>query len=453
MALIPDLVVYCLKALEAIVEHAQCQDHLENNQYPAKVWQDELGSLRLWSANLGAHLRGRKSLIYRLRDDSKIEGQIVSLLTSLKEALDMISANLAPVAVTSDDSSEEEAQDDQSIWYNVIVRTIRRLYRMSMLVQKPHQSDFLRTGNIKKAMLALPLELDRIRSKYPYADDAFRQHLARAMVQRRNYLEYRYRHSASTKQSLCESLTADSDSEHSGTNASETTEYQNMDIVATTMGFSDTSFATSFVKGTHPNFPRRPRSSARGAAFECPFCYYIITAANSRSWVKHVFSDLKPYMCHIPDCATSDELYDSWHVWFEHVRAFHPSEHRQECPFCLLMFEENSHDRGWAKHVGKHFQDLAVFALRPLDEEGIPFEEDNQPTSDEQSSDPDDYDHSRVVYNPPAQKYDYVYPWNREYKVSINADKLRLGMIQRGTDWEALGQEVRRPAEWVRLML
>jgi hypothetical protein len=35
-----------------------------------RKWEDELGRLRVWAANIGAHQSGQSSLDYRLRDAS-----------------------------------------------------------------------------------------------------------------------------------------------------------------------------------------------------------------------------------------------------------------------------------------------------------------------------------------------------------------------------------------------
>ena len=36
------------------------------------AWEDELGRLRMWAANIGAHQTGQSSLDFRLRDSSYI---------------------------------------------------------------------------------------------------------------------------------------------------------------------------------------------------------------------------------------------------------------------------------------------------------------------------------------------------------------------------------------------
>ena len=48
---------------------------------------DELGRLRIWCANIGAHRTGRSSLDFRLRDASNIKRRVLSLLDDLNESL------------------------------------------------------------------------------------------------------------------------------------------------------------------------------------------------------------------------------------------------------------------------------------------------------------------------------------------------------------------------------
>ena len=81
-------IIACLKAFNAFVEDLQAL----NGKNPASfllinAWQDELGRLRIWAANVGAHQTNQSSLDYRLRDSSHIREQIVKLLDELMKRL------------------------------------------------------------------------------------------------------------------------------------------------------------------------------------------------------------------------------------------------------------------------------------------------------------------------------------------------------------------------------
>lgn len=49
--------------------------------------KDELGRLRIWAENAGAHRRGRMSLDYRLREALKVKRQVVNLLEELNNTV------------------------------------------------------------------------------------------------------------------------------------------------------------------------------------------------------------------------------------------------------------------------------------------------------------------------------------------------------------------------------
>ena len=48
---------------------------------------DQFGRFRVWAGNIGAHQHGRVSLDYRLRDASRLKGQIIKFLEDLDETL------------------------------------------------------------------------------------------------------------------------------------------------------------------------------------------------------------------------------------------------------------------------------------------------------------------------------------------------------------------------------
>lgn len=125
---------------------------------------------------------------------------------------------------------------------------------------------------------------------------------------------------------------------------------------------------------------------------------------------RHVYKDLRPYVCTFADCPRSDYLFDTRHEWFEHESLIHRREwfcnackqsypqatmfkrhletkHQesfsssklqldvvvrrgeraiepgQSCPLCE---EKNLSPRTFEKHVGRHMQQIALFVLPGL---------------------------------------------------------------------------------------
>lgn len=188
-------------------------------------------------------------------------------------------------------------------------------------------------------------------------------------------------------------------------------------------GVSQTSFATSASTPDKLRIPKLPKDAADGP-FECQFCYMIISAPNSRAWKRHVHADLQPYICLWKDCSTPHQQFQRRSHWLNHIlqhhwRSWHcslgcnqeysnresikshildvhsgavsstsldtlsslgekPRPLNQEvmCPLCHVELQSINE---YAKHVGKHLVDIALFALPS-------GEVDDEETSDKEMS-------------------------------------------------------------------
>lgn len=172
-------------------------------------------------------------------------------------------------------------------------------------------------------------------------------------------------------------------------------------------GVSQTSFATSTSTPNILRIPQLPKKASDGP-FECQFCYMIISAPNSRAWKRHVHADLQPYICLWKDCSTPHQQFQRRSHWLNHILQYHwrswycslgcshefleregirshildahseaalstsletlsslgekPRPLNQEvmCPLCHVELRSITE---YAKHVGKHLVDIALFAL------------------------------------------------------------------------------------------
>ncbi|KAF7553521.1 hypothetical protein G7Z17_g3535 [Cylindrodendrum hubeiense] len=204
------------------------------------------------------------------------------------------------------------------------------------------------------------------------------------------------------------------------------------------MGMSQTSYATSAgflaeeVDGqmqTPPpplRVPPLPSAAERGV-FECPFCYRMVSASTWAAWKRHIFGDLRPYTCLFSGCVESNKDFDRRHHWQLHVSQYHlrswfcpfkcegtfpstldlkqhmsqihlsnaPEEQldaiinlgeksaskddTNQCPLCACTMLGL---KPYVKHVGRHLEQLALYALSGFGHGDL--EEDGQ--SDEQNS-------------------------------------------------------------------
>jgi tetratricopeptide (TPR) repeat protein len=184
---------------------------------------------------------------------------------------------------------------------------------------------------------------------------------------------------------------------------------------------SQTSYASSASDTTRLRPPPLPEQGQDGDPFECPLCFRLTSVRTVSAWHKHVYRDLHPYVCTWDDCITPDITYESRHDWFSHeVHAhrtfwecidgcnisFHShsdfrrhlqlahtdwsSEDRlddmmrscertsnmdaeAECVLCQQKYPSLTQLR---RHLGKHHEELALFAL-PL------YMKDEQEESDD----------------------------------------------------------------------
>ncbi|KFZ13509.1 hypothetical protein V502_06562 [Pseudogymnoascus sp. VKM F-4520 (FW-2644)] len=174
--------------------------------------------------------------------------------------------------------------------------------------------------------------------------------------------------------------------------------------------------APKFAFPTRFGFPKIPFKY--GQPFQCPYCFTEQTVENRSAWKTHVFRDLKPYVCTFYECEML--MFRSRHEWFTHELQNHRREwasHRNcarnhlsssplkalimlseepidkfssaACPLCndwetdmvrkqailesvfpLRNRLENKDDlhskpRLFRRHLGRHMEQLALFALPP----------------------------------------------------------------------------------------
>jgi hypothetical protein len=98
------------------------------------------------------------------------------------------------------------------------------------------------------------------------------------------------------------------------------------------------------------------------------------------SFRKHVFEDLKPYICTIDKCEEPRTLYTHSAMWAEHEDS-HVVSSTAECPFCGASFQQRA--LTYFKHVSTHLQEVSLSVLpHPADEDdGFDSEESNDEDS------------------------------------------------------------------------
>lgn len=351
-------------------------------------WEDELGRLQVWTANIGAHQTNQSSLDHRLQYASHIRQRILELLEELSQTLDEVKMLIAEddfLDSTSDDSGKLDPVEELSGLHEELVSIIDCLCQMSILVRRPARHDILTDLELKDVASYGPFDIAHVQAKFPKADQRLVNNLGAAITRRRKYLNYYKRHHAKLSQGLkrLEEDGAKEDvSELSETVATELhiSAYQEGSFAGADA--SDTSYDQSLTAGEGMTIPAPPPESSNGSPFECPYCFHFITIDNSRAWLKHVLQDLQPYSCVVSDCPSQHRLYGSRREWYNHLRTAHKlykSEldafdessaqvgsklaDRLEVVICPLCTDRILPSARFERHVARHLQELALFAL------------------------------------------------------------------------------------------
>lgn len=346
------------------------------NEIPSSLWKDELDRLRTWAANIGAHQNNHLSLDYRLRNASHIRDQVLRLLDRLErkfEELQDYSIASHDSDLGSDSDSEEESQTYLQGIYSSLHEVVNCLFQLSVVIRQPAQHDRLTKIKRWDVQMWEPIDQQHIRDKYPGIHADLADRLGRAISHRRAVLRYNERHRQKLSHGLDEILDEDLTSSQassipSNTNTMEYWDNPIMSIDSDSRSINtQTSYADStFQSETKKIVPPLPSEAEGGTPYECPYCFYIISIFNHHSWARHVFRDIMAYSCVFPDCPTPYQLYATRGEWYEHLECQHlqdlNEQARSDCLFCGINI---SSTKTLKRHIARHLQELALFALPP----------------------------------------------------------------------------------------
>ena len=365
---IASLTAKCLRSFNEVIPLIRSLDQRETELLVA-AWEDELGRLRIWAANVGVDQLNQAPLDWRLRDASHIRDQILSLLENLLARLDDARDIVAedneskPEDFTDKENEDEVSLTDLNELQITIASIIKSLFLMSILVREPAQHDSRRALlSRSEGVFFEPDDYAHVRRQHPKADEAIISRLSSAITRRRIYLRYQASKALEHRHGIA-SLLADN-------NAGSTIASGTSTILARegNMGLDEEeSDSEEFDQWRECGFLiPLPKEFYTKDPFECPICCYVIkldnTRWNSKPWKSHVFEDLRPYICLKVDCSTPWKFYATRDEWFRHLKTFHPRVQQEDdtCQLCLMKFyDEDQLNR----HNAMHLEDLALSAL------------------------------------------------------------------------------------------
>ncbi|KAF8243832.1 hypothetical protein K440DRAFT_663876 [Wilcoxina mikolae CBS 423.85] len=419
--------------------------------------QEEQGRFRIWAENAGAHhdRSSPMSLDHRLREASEVKRTVINLLNALHDALNdahtIISGNIPQADQSSDSTSdcewystESESEEERKSTFSGetgkgrsteledcladITHSITCLYKFSIAIQNPAPRDRLERCSKIDVSYFERFDIEHVGQKFPNATDYLRERFGNANTKRRQLLKYHEKHHTTIVGTASQPEASEAEAvETTDTKDADQTAAAHLGVAAPTLqttvstvrehnipgitdtrsegNFSQTSYASSANNpGTiHVPLPPNSELAFNGEPFLCPYCFSITSVDGKRSWMRHVFRDIRPYICTFEDCLQSDYLFGSRHEWFDHERQMHrrqvftsraefenhltknhsnhfaPSELKivvnwaesanelpQPCPLC----SEKHFPRPLQRHLGRHMEQISLFVLPGTAEEG-----------------------------------------------------------------------------------
>ena len=415
---IASAVAHCMKSFDSIGGILDSQGNLSQLQ---SALIECRGRFKIWLGNIGAHQTGKSSLDYRLRNASYVSNSVLQLLAVLDTLIDDARLMITELPqscnstrhnpISSDtESSEDEDTDESSELEQVflnISELITSLYRLSKSIRNPTVTKRRMKASRLDISAFEKYDIEHARQKFPSAPAYLTSRLGKANSRRRAWLSYKELHAVKLRQPLDASDTL---SETTATSFQFENKFESRDEVSvddSASSMSETSYASSAGGSSTARMPSMPNEAKNEQLFECPYCHAIECVKNGHAWKKHVYSDLQPYVCTFEACSLSTETYGSRHAWFNHELQIHRrswtcKEHcskrfttedsmvthilkydlaltrsealilasvfinpigevvENKCPLCDVVTNGVSQLR---KHLGRHLEELALFAL------------------------------------------------------------------------------------------
>ena len=364
--------IRCLELFNHIKAEIDSPGYIHEDILSSTTWTDELGRLRIWAANIGAHQTGQSSLDFGLRDASHINDQILSLLADLLEILGEMTEEMSSDKtnhVLGDDQSNTDSDPNPTSeihqLYSEVVNIVDCLYQLSMIIRKPAQHNALFKIYEADTPQYEPYDLDHAWHKYAKADMAIIERLGRANTRRRHVLRYRERHHEKLAKGIGEVQGLPETKSENALSDTIATDLNTANIhfseAASNTGGSETSYANSLISGESLTVPELPHGWEDGKPVQYPYCFFFINVDGMKTWTKHIFRDLRPYICVYKDCDTPGKLYDTRTQWIKHIKeCHHIMVESLVCPLCKVSQPSSKY---FERHLARHLEELALFVL------------------------------------------------------------------------------------------
>jgi ankyrin repeat protein len=402
------------------------QPSIEDEGARYKIWAGNLGAFQ--------RLPATSSLDYRLMESPRVATQIQELLEDLRHALQKISAiasgespNRVAELTDSEDDSEDDHDEDElkkdsdgsedGVEANVdkiphqiseageLFRstkdTITGLFRLSIIIRKASPRDrFAKALAAQQEPFDDRFDIDHVSHKFPMLNikekEWLKERVGKAITQRRQYLRYARDHRdklAREPKDLWQpkdigprTTPLPALSQASKTYLTRPTSTLAPTVASTLLperiaieeedsqdNQSRTSYAVSLGEDddkSHLRLPSLAEVSKDATTFECPLCWTVQDIQRDSIWRKHVFGDLRPYICTFEECDI--KLFSGQREWFEHELSHHRAQWC--CDFCgkddfrsLKVFKDHVRSRHMQSMKNHQLDALSEASRRSID--------------------------------------------------------------------------------------
>ena len=399
---------------------------IRDSQGRFKVWCGNLGASKTDRSSLDYRLREAprtKALVLKLLQDLRklLEKEFTLVVEDPTDSEDTETIRIDDEGSLSDLGSYSASQ--VQLIAEDISRTIDLLYRAAVqFSQRSTKDNFSKAADIDVSAFE-QYDHEYISEKYPRAEGWLVKRIGRALLKRRQYVRYRELHAAKLAQPPLDAI-AETNADEAGSDETRTilsgttaTTFKEEQPEYSPAAYSKDDAASILSATTYSSMvaeslrmPKPPDGTLDGGPFLCPICHRMhqFSAGQARqAWWRHVFRDLQPYVCTVESCNIEDTTYESRHKWFshevknhrqswrcqghcahdfrsreefeKHVRENVPSISKEQVPTfvdmcatplsvttafeCPLCKEDIKGVKQFEKHLGRHLEEIALFAL------------------------------------------------------------------------------------------
>ncbi|KAB8300154.1 hypothetical protein EYC80_000381 [Monilinia laxa] len=355
-----DRSVDCKKRFEHSIQrlkelnHSEAQSHGYDHDSSLFAIQDIFAHFKAWGNSIAAfqEVVVQTSLEFRLKEASEIKRRVLKILgnlqVSLHEATLIITGEEPnewwPIDEFGDSEDKElDVDSEQTSELQELFKAMKdanaNLMKLSMVIRSsPNRDDYLKAATRYK--FDPSYDIGHVREKHGSAEgitDWLIARLGKAITRRRQFLKYREDHHGKLTRDWDEAAAFEKEDKTIALTKA-TSFIENPTAVRTdgpelhgSFG-SQTSYEATIVgvSAGRLNVPSHPKMAFEdvpfefGSPFRCPYCFTERVVKNRSAWKKHVFSDLRPYVCTFKECDM--RMFRSRNEWFAHELQNHRRE-------------------------------------------------------------------------------------------------------------------------------